>query len=464
MAPENTSTVPIPDATSAAIDEAVKAVADAVRNSFTPFSGSDVDPTTGEAVVAAAARRASKAAHDALSTALASFLSTTSSSATSTSDGAPRIPASTAPATTVPASTAPSSVPPGAPSIPPALEQLFAAARLATGLGACGNYDDMAPHLPGFPGDFIPIAPTRPAAPPLNNEARNALHTQAVGVLNVKALVPVTLDVGAANFTRWRGLFLVALGKYALTNHVISDNYFPDRADWLQMDCVVLGWLYSSISADLLQEVMTHVATARSVWRALELQFLGNSERRALTLETEFRTLHQGDLSITDYCRKMKAMADTLGDLGYPVRDRSLVLATLNGLNCKYDHMQTLITMQRPFPSFADMRSQLLLEELSKAGRPTSSSTVLLAGASKPANNVNLAYSTRFGAGNQGGGNGSTGGGNGNSRNRRRRGGCGGGSGNNGGNTGASVGTNQGGTAPRPPWNQVGAWPTPHNP
>jgi hypothetical protein len=39
---------------------------------------------------------------------------------------------------------------------------------------------------------------------------------------------------------------------------------------------------------------------------------LGNSEQRALMLEAEFRTFHQGDLSITDYCHKMKAMVDTL--------------------------------------------------------------------------------------------------------------------------------------------------------
>lgn len=77
MAPDTTSKPALfPDAANAAIDEAVKAVADAVRNSFTPSSGSDVDPTTGEAVAAAAARRASKAAHDTLSTALASFYST----------------------------------------------------------------------------------------------------------------------------------------------------------------------------------------------------------------------------------------------------------------------------------------------------------------------------------------------------------------------------------------------------
>ncbi|EEE58507.1 hypothetical protein OsJ_09779 [Oryza sativa Japonica Group] len=116
-----------------------------------------------------------------------------------------------------------------------------------------------------FPG--APQQPLRrpPAAPALGPDALAALHAQVVSVLNIKALVPITLDVAAANFTRWRGLFLVALSKYALTDHVLSDDHRPDLAKWFQMDCVVLAWLYGSISADLLQEVMSHDATACSV-------------------------------------------------------------------------------------------------------------------------------------------------------------------------------------------------------
>jgi hypothetical protein len=79
-----------------------------------------------------------------------------------------------------------------------------------------------------------------------------ALHTQAVSVLNVKALVPVTLDLTAGNYTRWRGLFFVTLGKYALTDYVVLDTPPTNQPDWMQMDCVVLGWLYGTISADLL--------------------------------------------------------------------------------------------------------------------------------------------------------------------------------------------------------------------
>ncbi|KAG8054523.1 hypothetical protein GUJ93_ZPchr0001g29915 [Zizania palustris] len=211
----------------------------------------------------------------------------------------------------------------------------------------------------------------------LDNETVTALHAQAVAVLNIKSLVPATLDLATANYTKWRGLFLVTVGKYALTDHVLKDDYHPHRADWVRMDCVVLAWLYGSISAELLEIVMSSTATARTVWRSLEHQFLGNRERRALNLTSEFHNFAQGDLSVTDYCRRLKTMADSLGDLGEPVLDRTLVLTLLRGLNPKYQHLTTLLPMQRPFPSFVETRSQLLLEELTKNPRSTASATRL---------------------------------------------------------------------------------------
>jgi hypothetical protein len=51
---------------------------------------------------------------------------------------------------------------------------------------------------------------------------------------------------------------------------------------------------------------------ARQVWLAIETQFLGNSESRVLQLDVWFRAFKQGDLSVRDYCRRMKGMADDL--------------------------------------------------------------------------------------------------------------------------------------------------------
>jgi hypothetical protein len=39
-------------------------------------------------------------------------------------------------------------------------------------------------------------------------------------VINVKALILVTLDQDVINYTKWHGMFLIALGKYALTRHI----------------------------------------------------------------------------------------------------------------------------------------------------------------------------------------------------------------------------------------------------
>ena len=81
------------------------------------------------------------------------------------------------------------------------------------------------------------------------HEADHAsLWAQATAVLNIKALIPVTLDSAANNFSKWRGLFLMVLGKYALTRHVLYDQALSDRPIWVQMGCMVLTWMSSSFS------------------------------------------------------------------------------------------------------------------------------------------------------------------------------------------------------------------------
>jgi len=79
-------------------------------------------------------------------------------------------------------------------------------------------------------------------------EANAAIHAQAIGVMNIKVLVPVTLDKPANNYGRWRSMFLVVLGKYNLKDHILSDVSYPGRSAWAQMDCCVLTWVYCTIS------------------------------------------------------------------------------------------------------------------------------------------------------------------------------------------------------------------------
>ena len=72
-------------------------------------------------------------------------------------------------------------------------------------------------------------ARSRAAALDAQEAAVAPLHAQATGVLNIKALIPVTLDQSANNYSKWRGLFLVVLGKYALSSHVLNGEALLDR-------------------------------------------------------------------------------------------------------------------------------------------------------------------------------------------------------------------------------------------
>ena len=145
------------------------------------------------------------------------------------------------------------------------------------------------------------------------------------------------------------------------------------------MDCVVLSWLFGTLTVELQDTVREGGGSARDAWIGIEEQFLGNRETRALYLDAEFRPFVQGDLLIRDYCRKMKGMADALGNLGEVITDRTLVLNVLRGLNAKYDHIKALLKRTRPFPTFNEVRNDLQLEELTLDPPVSQPPTALLA-------------------------------------------------------------------------------------
>jgi hypothetical protein len=141
------------------------------------------------------------------------------------------------------------------------------------------------------------------------DSAHEAIWAQATAVVNVKALIPVVLDQATNTFTKWRGMFLTVLGKYALTRHLLEDEAFPTCPAWLQADCVVLTWIYGTVSGDLQQSLMMRQRPARGVWCYLEDEFLGQKESRALLLKMQFRNFRQDSLTITDCCRRLESMA-----------------------------------------------------------------------------------------------------------------------------------------------------------
>jgi hypothetical protein len=144
------------------------------------------------------------------------------------------------------------------------------------------------------------------------------------------------------------------------------------------MDEVVLSWIHGTLTAELQDIVRVSDDTTHRIWVALEAQFLGNRQTRILYLETAFRQLAQGDLSVDEYCRQMKTMADTLRTLGAPITDESLVLNLLRGLSPRFDRVTPILTRMKLFPTFAEVKNNLLLEELRLFATPTSAPATTL--------------------------------------------------------------------------------------
>jgi hypothetical protein len=186
--------------------------------------------------------------------------------------------------------------------------------------------------------------------------------------------VPVTLDIHSTQYSYWHDLIMLALQRFALDDHVTVDTAPSGTPSWLRMDNVILSWLLGSLSVNLQATICEHGGTTHQVWLAIEDQLLGNHKFRTLYLDTQFHNFVQGDLSIDDYCRRMKTMYDDLRDLSVHIDNRTLVLKLLQGLNKKFDSLKMVLMWTKPFSSFCEVWNDLLLEELTLDDETTSGS------------------------------------------------------------------------------------------
>jgi hypothetical protein len=80
---------------------------------------------------------------------------------------------------------------------------------------------------------------------------------------------------------------LLTLQRYALADHVLSDDSFVD-VPWDRMYMLVKSWIFGTISPELQDVTHQRGLTARAAWLALENRFIGNRETRAHHIEATF--------------------------------------------------------------------------------------------------------------------------------------------------------------------------------
>ena len=186
------------------------------------------------------------------------------------------------------------------------------------------------------------------------------------------------LELSTSNYLQWRCMFSDAVQKYALEDHLLEAEYpTHPTPQWGRNDAIVRSWINSVVTPELLAMIVDTATPlpAHSLWTRLSNIYHDNSQTRSSYLEQEFHGLQQGTMTVAAYCRKQKVLSDELNALGTTITDKRLVQNTLRGLGSRLAYMRTLTLKQHPLRSFLDVRSSLLLEELTLQQSESSSST-----------------------------------------------------------------------------------------
>lgn len=154
------------------------------------------------------------------------------------------------------------------------------------------------------------------------------------------------LELESGNYSKWRQLFYFISCKYNVHHHLdMASEPLQESTVWRNDDLTMVLWFYGVVADELMDVVASPASTAFDIWTQLHLLFRDNQEGRTVIHDAEFRNLVQGDLSVAEYYRCLKSLANELREVGEHITDQTLTLQLIRGLSRKYQVMATLLPM-----------------------------------------------------------------------------------------------------------------------
>ena len=152
---------------------------------------------------------------------------------------------------------------------------------------------------------------------------------------------------------------------------------------WAILDAMVLQWIYSTISTDLLHTIIEPDAAAMATWNRLQDIFQDNKNSRIVAVEQEFSHSSMEDFPhASAYYQRLKELSNQLKNVGSPVSNDRLVLQLVSGFTSSYSIIGMWIRQTNPLPPFYQARSMLTLEEAGYANQTAIGTTSTMVAAS----------------------------------------------------------------------------------
>ncbi|KAL5744767.1 hypothetical protein ACOSP7_027634 [Xanthoceras sorbifolium] len=190
-------------------------------------------------------------------------------------------------------------------------------------------------------------------------------------VISMRLVLTVKLD--NFNFLLWRQQVLAAIKGNRLSSFIDPAVQPPDRfnidgsvneefLDWEQQDQILLVWMLSSITQELLPEFVGCLTTCEA-WKSIEQLFSSQSKANIMQLKLQLQTLKKAGLSMTEYLKKKKSIMDALAFAGHPLTNDDKLMQILGGLGLDYHSFIIPITSVQHNYTLSDISSLLLTHE-----------------------------------------------------------------------------------------------------
>lgn len=238
-------------------------------------------------------------------------------------------------------------------------------------------------------------------------------------------LPPVTEKLTRANHQSWKAQIVSALRGAQLADWLESTavapaKYLPveagkekespvvnpEHAPWVAKDQMVLSYLLTNLSKEILGHVNTEV-TAKGAWAVIEGMFASQSRAKIIATRMALANATKGTSTIGEYFARIKSLADDMAAAGRRLEDEEMVSYILNGLDVDYDPVATSIANRVEPISVSELFTQLVSHEQRldrRSGGNSSSANIAARGGRTSSNNGYNSNRGRGGGGRNGGG------------------------------------------------------------
>lgn len=184
----------------------------------------------------------------------------------------------------------------------------------------------------------------------------------------------ITVKLDETNYPLWRAQFLPYLQGYDLDGHVTGETPCPTATlaedlpnpvflTWRKQDKILVSWLFSSLTLDVLRHVH-RLTTSKEIWSSLESLYCSKSDAQIHHLHCELRALKKGSQSMRAYIDRARDLVDSLAAANTVVTDKESRHCLLAGLDSSYDAIVTSLTTTMSSLTVEDFLTFLLTFEL----------------------------------------------------------------------------------------------------